>query len=232
MRLFLLLFLLGCGGTTQYLSSESADWCFVRFENQKAFLNYIEVHENHANDTDNVNSMLLLGCAYYQQGDLSNSEQWLQKAYSKGNTNAAASLTALYLKEQDLEKASIWNNQMTIANDRVRWLKVLYALEKYYASQNINYLSQSYEALQRTMNYEGETKMTVQLLRNIGDLLQIERDCKNPEINCVAYDLKEKRQYLHILSRGVLSVLVPRNPLSWNNEEEEVASHSSAQSST
>ena len=215
---FLLFFTISCAENTELLSLESTRWCFIEFQDSVTFNNYIANHEKYAEE-GNPGSMSLLGCAYYQQGDLLLAEQWLTQAYEKGRAGSAAALTAIYLKEGDLEKAGVWIQSITLETDIARWLKVVDSLERYRVFEDVNYLIQAQADLRRKLNYEGETEMTVNWLSTITDLIQDEEKCKNSE--CSEVDFKESKRNVSIFSKGILSELVPANPLRWNFETEE-----------
>ena len=215
---FLLFFAISCGQNTELLSLETAGWCFIEFQDSVTFNNYIAHHEKYAEE-GNPSSMRLLGCAYYQQGDLLLTEQWLTQAYEKGKARSASALTAIYLKEGDLEKAGRWIQNIVLETDIVRWLKVVDAIERYLAFEDVNYLIQAQTSLKRKLNYEGDTLMTLQWLMVITDLIQDEEKCQKFE--CSEADLVESKQNLSIFSKGILSMLVPANPLKWNFESEE-----------
>ena len=215
---FLLLFTISCAENTELLSLEFTNWCFIQFQDAVTFNNYITNHEKYAEEGD-PSSMRLLGCAYYQQGNILLAEQWLTQAYEKGKAGSAAALTAIYLKEGDLEKAGVWSQNITLETDLVRWLKVVDSLERYRAFEDVNYLIQAQTALKRKLNYEGETEMTVNWLATITDLIQDEERCQKFE--CSEMSFRESKQNVSIFSKGILSMLIPANPLKWNFESEE-----------
>ena len=215
---FLLLFSVSCAENTEYLSLEVADWCFIEFQDTVTFHNYIANHEKYAEE-GNPSSMRLLGCAYYQQGNILLAEQWLTQAYEQGKAGSAAALTAIYLKEGDLGKAGVWSQNITLETDLVRWLRVIDSLERYRVFEDVNYLTQAQTALKSKLNYEGETDMTVNWLGTITDLIQEEQKCQ--QFECSEVNFKESKQNVYIFSKGILSMLVPANPLKWNFESEE-----------
>ena len=125
---------------------------FIEFQDTVTFHNYIANHEKYAEE-GNPSSMRLLGCAYYQQGNILLAEQWLTQAYEKGKAGSAAALTAIYLKEGDLGKAGVWSQNITLETDLVRWLRVIDSLERYRVFEDVNYLTQAQTALRHKLNY-------------------------------------------------------------------------------
>ena len=61
--------------------------------------------------------------------------------------------------------------------------------------------------------------MTVNWLSTITDLIQEEQKCQ--QFECSEVSFKENKQNVYIFSQGILSMLVPANPLRWNFESED-----------
>ena len=220
-KVFIFLFFLGCGSAQ--LNSESFDdWCFTKFENRDNFFEYLSTHEEHANNDKNVESMRLVGCAYYQKGDLELAEQWLNEAYRNGHKGVPVDLTAIYLKEGDLERAMTWKRENALESDRIRWLNIIDPIERYVKSGQRMYLNQSRAMLKQQIQYEGETPMTLEFMDTIEDLIEKENACALNDSDCSYAYTNEKKFYVHILSQGMLSSMVPDIPKSWNYEEEEI----------
>ena len=217
-RLFCLLLLTACSTHTQIYSSEGFDGCFIDFKNPITFTNYIETHEEYA-ENGNSNSMKLLGCAYYQKGEWLLAEKWLYESFNRGNTDSATALTAMYLKEGDIVQAVTWSQQVPLETDLVRWLKVLIALETYKESDDLTDLIQAKTALQNKINYEGETAMTLSLLDSMEQLIDESRKCSVSQ--CSITNVNDLKSHLTIVSTGALSTLIPSPPLKWNTDPEE-----------
>ena len=218
-RLIFLLFLCGCH-TVQY--SEQPGWCFIRFHDRQSFFNYMAAHEKYATNGGNINSMQLLGCAYYQKGDLASAEKWLKEAHTQGDEGAATALTAIYLKEEQPDLASTWKGHITTETDRVRWLYVIGHLERYRQTNATFALNLAHQALANKIHYEGSTEMTTQLLNFIKDLVKAENECNNTNSECSLVTFNEKKNYMHIFSRGALAEMIPSVPISWNYEPNEI----------
>ena len=207
------IFFLGCHNIQ--LHSEQADWCFIDFHSREAFYNYIESHKNYAQKQGHISSMKLLGCAYYQKGQLDLAEKWLSQAYTAGDEGVASALTAMYLKEGRLDLALNWKNKISLVTGRERWLYVLDSLERYKKTQDVYYLHLAHTALEKKIQFEGDTEMTTQLSANIESLIQYESNCnQNSQCSLVAFN--EKKSYLNIFSKGALATLVPVIPKAWS----------------
>lgn len=223
--LLLFVFFCSCTNNTVSLSSATPGWCFYNFENRSTFDNYIVVHESSVKNSNNVNSMQLLGCAYYQKGDLLMAEKWLTNAYSAGDKGSSTALTAIYLKEGNLRRAATWGREIQVETDHVRWLRVVEEIKNYQKFDNVTYLKRAYDALNYKINYEGQTGMTVQLLNVINDLLEQEQVCRDlTSPDCSVFDFNERKNYIYILSEGVLAVMIPSVPLAWRYDPGDVAS--------
>ena len=193
------------------------------FENRDNFFEYLNTHEEHAINNRNVESMRLVGCAYYQKGDLDLAEQWLNEAYQNGHEGVPIDLIAIYLKEGDLERALTWKQENTLEpTARIRWLQVVEPIEHYRKSNQSMYLHQARAMLEQKIQYEGETPMTSQLLESIIDLINEESVCALRNSNCSIAYTNEKKAYVQIFSQGILSSMIPDVPKSWNYEEEEI----------
>ena len=220
-KVFVFVLFLGCGSAQ--LNSESFnDWCFTKFENRDNFFEYLNVHEKYAKSDKNVESMRLAGCAYYQKGDLDLAEQWLNEAYRNGHKGVPVDLTAIYLKEGDLERALAWKRENTLESDRIRWLNIVEPIERYKKSGQRMYLTQTRAMLRQKIKYEGETPMTLEFMKTVEDLIEEENACALENSDCSYAHTSEKKVYVHILSQGILSSMVPDIPKSWNYEEEEM----------
>ena len=217
---FFLIFM-GCSFEHQ-LSSESTNWCFVKFLDRSKLLEYIEVHETQASQEGSVDSMRLLGCAYYQAGDIKSAEKWLKTAYKEGHSSVPIDLAAIYLKEGDLARASIWQRENTLEDTaRIRWLRVVENIEQYNKTGASTYLKYTQSALQDKIRYEGQTPMTQEMLQIIETLIEEENACrmKNPE--CSHVYMNEKKAYMKTFSKGVLALLIPSTPQSWKYDADE-----------
>ena len=221
-----LIFSMGCTNsyTTSLLSLDSPGWCFFSYDDSITFNDYMAFHEANVKSVNDINSMQLLGCAYYQKGDIALAEKWLVSAYEAGQEEAPTALTAIYLKEGDLQKASLWHKQIADETDHVRWLKVVEQIKKYKKYDKEVYLSQAYTALNYKINYEGPTSMTSQLLEIMNYIIEQSPYCTEPvSVDCRVSDFNEKKNYIYVLAEGVLSVMVPSVPLAWNFENGESA---------
>ena len=220
-KVFVFVLFLGCGSAQ--LNSESFDdWCFKKFEHRDSFFEYLNINEESARDNKNVESMRLIGCAYYQKGDLDLAEQWLNEAYQYGHKGVPIDLTAIYLKEGDLERALAWHRENSLESDRIRWLNIIMPIERYRHSDQRMYLSGAQSMLEYKIQHEGETPVTLSLMDALEDLMEEENNCAVRNSDCSHADTNEKRASIHIFSRGALSSLVPHIPQSWNHEEGEV----------
>ncbi len=220
-KVFVFLFFLGCG-STNLTSKSSNNWCFTKFEDRDNFFEYLNAHEEHAKNEGDIESMRLVGCAYYQKGDLDLAEQWLNEAYQNGHGNIPIDLTAIYLKEGDLERALTWKRENALQpTDRTRWLDIIVPIERYGKSGLRIYLNQAQAMLERKIKHEGETPMTSQLMETIEDLIEEENNCVQSS-DCWTAHTDEKKAYVHNLFQGMLSSMVPNIPKSWNYEAGEV----------
>jgi len=220
-KVFIFLFFLGCNSVQ--LNSESFDdWCFPNFENRDKFFEYLNIHEEYARNENDVESMRLVGCAYYQKGNLDLAEQWLNEAYQHGHKGVPVDLTAIYLKEGDLERALAWKRENTLETDLIRWLNIIEPIERYEQSNQRMYLHEAGAMLKHKIQHEGETPMTLELMRVIEDLLEEEASCAVENSDCSYADRDEKKAYVYMLSQGILSSMVPDTPKSWNYEEEDL----------
>ena len=216
------LFFLGCG-STNLESRSSTHWCFTKFEDRDNFFEYLNAHEENAENKGNVESMRLVGCAYYQKGDLNLAEQWLNEAYQNGHENVPVDLTAIYLKEGDLDRALNWKRENTLKpTERTRWLDVIAPIERYGKSNMRIYLNQARSMLERKIKHEGETPMTSQLMDIIDDLIKEENTCALKSSECWTAHTNEKKAYVRNIFQGMLLSMVPDIPKSWNYEEGEV----------
>ena len=211
-------FLYGCNYSTSF-SSEAVNWCFYDFSNRSRLDNYVAIYEKSSKGANNATSMKLLGCVYYQKGALLEAEQWLTTAYQEGGEGAASALTAMYLKEGDLKKASLWNKEISTETNQVRWMKVVIELKRYKETGRDIYLIRARMALEDKMNFEGSTDMMVNLLSVIDGL--IDPVCGD-DAECSVVDIEEKKYYLDTLSEGILVKLVPSVPLAWKYEPDQV----------
>ncbi len=220
-KVFIFSLFLGCGSSN--LSSQSSNWCFTKFENRENFFEYLNAHEEYANDEGNVESMRLTGCAYYQKGDLDLAEQWLSAAYENGHENVPIDLMAIYLKEGDLERALSWKQESTLKpTNRTRWLDIIAPVERYKKSSLRIYLNQARSMLERKIKHEGDTPMTSQLMEIIDDLIKAENTCALKSSECWTAHTGEKKAYVLNIFQGMLLSMVPDIPQSWNYEEGEV----------
>lgn len=220
-KVFIFLFFLGCGSAQ--LNSESFDeWCFKRFEHRDSFFEYLSINEEYAKNDKNVESMRLIGCAYYQKGDLDLAEQWLNEAYQNGHKGVPVDLTAIYLKEGDLDRALDWHRENALESDRIRWLNIIVPMEHYRHKDERMHLSRARSMLEYKIQYEGETPVTLRLMETIEDLINEENSCAKRNPDCSHADTNEKKASVHIFSRGALSSMIPDIPKSWNYEEGEV----------
>ena len=220
-KVFIFLFFLGCGSA--HLNSESFNnWCFTNFENRDNFFEYLNTHEEHAKNND-VESMRLVGCAYYQKGDLDLAEQWLNEAYQNGHEGVPVDLTVIYLKERDLERALAWKREKesTLESDLIRWLDVIVNIIRYKQSDQRMYLSQAGVMLKYKIKQEMETSMTLELMSTIEDLIEEENACALDSPDCSYARRDEKKDYVYVLSQGILSQMVLDYPKIWNYEEGE-----------
>ena len=218
--LFLILFILGCNSKTQ-LNSTAPSSCFNQFSSKEAFDYYIDFHQEHARANDN--SRRLLGCAFYQKGDLFSAEKWLQEAYDQGQKQTAVDFWAIYLKEGQMNLVSYWKEETKknkIPETTLsRWLIIIEELEKYNNSQNIWHLKNAQKNLLYKMKHEGSTPIIEQLIDTINKLISTEEDCKMNRPNCSLPYLSEQKSYMKVFSNGVLSTLIPSLPLHWQSED-------------
>ena len=84
------------------------------------------------------------------------------------------------------------------------------------------YLTQTRAMLRQKIKYEGETPMTLEFMKTVEDLIEEENACALENSDCSYAHTSEKKVYVHILSQGILSSMVPDIPKSWNYEEEEM----------
>ncbi|MDE0151516.1 MAG: hypothetical protein OXK80_03325 [Bdellovibrionales bacterium] len=222
-KVFIFLFFLGCG-SAQLNSETFDDWCFEPFKQRDNFYEYLNIHEEYAKSDNNVESMRLAGCAYYQKGDLDLAEQWLSEAYQNGHKGVPVDLTAIYLKEGDLERALTWykEKENTLESERIRWLDIVVPMERYRHSNERMYLSGARSMLEHKIRIEGDTPVTLRLMETIDDLIEEETQCARRDHGCSYARINEKKASIHVFSRGVLSSMVPDIPKSWNYEEGEV----------
>ena len=219
-KVFIFLFFLGCGSAR--LNSESFDkWCFTNFKNRDKFFEYLNTHEEYAKNND-VESMRLVGCAYYQKGDLDLAEEWLNEAYQNGHKGVPVDLTAIYLRERDLERALTWKRENTLESNEIRWLNVIEPIERYKHSNQRMYLNEAGAMLKHKIRHEGETSMTLELMNIIEDLIEEENACALNSPDCSYARRDEKKDYAYIFSQGILLSMVPDTPKSWDYEEEEL----------
>ena len=211
-RLVFVLFFIGCSQTTQ-LNSENIEWCFIDFHNSDLFNEYIEAHRNYSR-SNNPKSMKLLGCAYYQKGFLEDAQEWLIRSYELGEEESLVALSAIFLKEGDIEQSAFWGNKITLETPYVRWVRILRHLESYQINGRVFELEAALTSLSEKIRIEGETEMTLGLLETINAVIQEDENCQNSD--CVIVDFEEKKDYLGVFSRGAIAMLVPSNPLSWN----------------
>jgi len=217
-RLIFALFFIGCSQTTQ-LNSENIEWCFIDFRDSVFFQEYIEAHKGYA-ERGNPKSMKLLGCAYYQKGDLKEAQEWLIQSYELGEEDASVALSAIYLKEGDMNQSLFWGGQILDETPYVRWIHILRYLESYQLSERTSDLENALGALRNKINQEGETEMTLGLIDAIDSVIIEAEECRDSD--CVVINFEEKKRYLQVFSRGALSLLIPSNPLSWNYEPDEL----------
>ena len=224
LKMTLLLWFVGCGSTTK-LNSSHAISCFNEYPNKEVFDNYMTFHREHAERDQN--SMRLLGCGYYQLGDLVLAEEWLGKAYSLGYSDIAFDLIAIYLKEGQTNLVSHWKGEVERSQipetEIYRWLKIIESLEIYSKNNhNLVYLENALESIADKIKNEGVTPETENFKSSIASLIEIEKACLNNSETCTLPNLHEKRSYMKILYEGMLATMIPDLPLHWGiNDYEE-----------
>lgn len=55
-----------------------------------------------------MNAQYVLGCYYYDQGEIEKATLWWEKSANQGNTEAQCSLGDNYYEEDEIEKAMYW----------------------------------------------------------------------------------------------------------------------------
>ena len=218
LKVALLVWFVGCSSTTK-LNSSHAISCFNEYPSKEAFDNYMTFHREHAEYDQN--SMRLLGCGYYQLGDLAFAEEWLLEAYSRGYSEVAFDLIAIYLKEGQTGLVSQWKvevDKIQIPETEIyRWLKVVENLELYHQEDHrLPYLEGALADLVDKIKNEGVTPEIESFKDSMVSLIEIEKSCRSNSDSCILPSLHEKRSYMRIFSEGVLATMIPDLPLHWS----------------
>lgn len=219
--LFLALF--GCEEHVFLYRSVQNSWCFSKFVKKKDFEDYVEFHKEYAFNYDNSESMRVLGCAYYQQGDLKEAQRWLRSAYINGDNDVATPLMLIYMKEGNFDSSKLWRDQIKEESvNKVSWSLIIDGLIRFYETDDLNDLEISYQELKNKMKTEGSTDLMRKLLTSIIFIREQDVQCTSVAFfnKCDHSARAENKAYVFTIAKGVLDSLLAINPISWSYNDD------------
>lgn len=216
LKLVLFIPFVACEDDKTLYSISQIEWCFSQFENKEILDKQIQLYEKTARG-GHIDSMRLLGCAYYQYQDLAEAEKWLERAYLKGDSKVATPLALIYLKEGQLHLSKSWLEHATEQTNELRWIRLAQHLTDFEKMGDIKSFESVQELIKKKIQIEGDHFINSNIRSAVDIISSNYEQCEDPNNlkECSLKDVVESRQYLKTLTQGIVESLVFSTPLYW-----------------
>ena len=212
------------------------DSCFADYEDKQELTEKIEqLSQSIIEEQPNYPIIAIVGCMNYQLGKREESEQFLSQVFHeaedvKTKGMAAAALGLIYLKERRHSEIKPYIEAAS-GHHLGRWMIVLYYIDYYRETDNLEYLQNAAQYMEKKNNSEGATDASERFLKRIQDVHEIAENCSTLDTDtsnpsCRKVDFREEKVSLFAHVNGFLTMLLKNEPFNTdapNNSDTAVA---------
>ena len=229
MSLFILTFFFISCEDQAVFPSISFDSCFADYKDKQELNERVDqLSLSIIEEQPNYPIIAIVGCMNYQLGKREQSEQFLNQAFYdsedvKTKGMAAAALGLIYLKERRHSEIKPYIKAGS-EHHLGRWMIVLYYIDYYRETDNLEYLQNAVQYMEKKNNSEGATDASKRFLKRIQDVHKMAENCSTLDTDasnasCSKVDFREEKVSLFAHVNGFLTMLLKDEPFNTDGHD-------------
>ena len=220
---------MSCEGQHVFPSIEF-DSCFADYADKQELNEKVgQLSESLIAEQPNYPVMAVVGCMHYQLGQRELSEQHLTQAFNESEDEetkgmSAAALGLIHLKDREYSEVRPYIEAAS-KNHLGRWMIVLYYIDYYRDTNDLEYLRHAVDHMKRKNKEEGATDASDRFLRQIQRVHRMAENCSTLDgtsatsDNCVKIDFREEKISLFAFTTGFLKMLLKEEPFNTDRHD-------------